>query len=265
MTNRGNVGGSLVTIAMTAALWAWSGGVASAQCEFDCPPPTPPGFVPCTPPPDCTEGCPQSSLPCNGFFTPDQKVNVFTFGTDNSLQVKFGDVCPAGFNVTVTLVPTRQTDFHDRLRSATTVCNNPTKNPPAPLVDDGLGTPEVTCNETVVQDVNGNQEGFCAVYHVSVAPTDYSCFGSGVEYLVGWKAPAKGNKHDYFLLRDPDALDTITPDDSTNCFIQNITDGTVIRNYVVGDIRDPGLGGRTCCPSDYVVVRQKIRPITKQD
>ena len=31
MTTRGNVGGALLTIAITAALWAWSGGVASAQ------------------------------------------------------------------------------------------------------------------------------------------------------------------------------------------------------------------------------------------
>ena len=31
MTTRGNVGGVFLTVAMTAALWAWSGGVAGAQ------------------------------------------------------------------------------------------------------------------------------------------------------------------------------------------------------------------------------------------
>ena len=28
-----------------------------------------------------------------------------------------------------------------------------------------------------------------------------------IDYLVGWKAPVKGNKHDFFLLRDPDSFD----------------------------------------------------------
>ena len=36
MTTRGNVGGALLTIAITAALWAWSGGVASAQNACGC-------------------------------------------------------------------------------------------------------------------------------------------------------------------------------------------------------------------------------------
>jgi hypothetical protein len=176
--------------------------------------------------------------------------------------VKFSGVTCPSFAVTVTLVPTTQQSFHDRLRSPLTACNDPTKNPPAPLSDDGVAPPEVTCNETVVQDVNGDQMGFCAVYHVQVDQADMNCYSPGVEYFVGWKAPAKGNKHDYFLLRDPDALDMTTPDDGTNCFFQNITDGTVVRNYVVGDVRDPGLGGRACCPSDYVVVREKIRPVS---
>ena len=57
-------------------------------------------------------------------------------------------------------------------------------------------------------------------------------------------------------------MDRFTPDDGTNCFIQNITVGTVIGNYKPGDVLDPGLGGRTCCPSDYVVARQKKRPVT---
>jgi len=264
MTTRGNVGGVVCTIVLSSALWASSAGIAGAQtCDGPCPTP---GFVSCLDPQPCTgEGCPASGFQsvCTGAYTPDQKVNVFSFGTDNSIQIKFADVsCP--FNVTVTLTPTDQAVFHNRLKSA--MC----ATPPAPLSDDGIGTPEVTCNETVMLDVGAsdNPTSFCAVYSVSASSN--SCYSGPilqqrVEYLVGWKAPAKGNKHDFFLLRDPDTLDTITPDDATQCFIQNITDGTVIRNYTVGEIRDPGLGGRACCTSDYVVARQKIRPVAKQD
>ena len=88
-------------------------------------------------------------------------------------------------------------------------------------------------------------------------------FDERVSYFVGWKAPAKGNKHDFFLLRDPDSADPNYNPAAPLCFSQNITDGTVDRNYIVGTLRDPGLGGRTCCPSDYVVARQKIRPVGK--
>ena len=65
---------------------------------------------------------------------------------------------------------------------------------------------------------------------------------------------------DFYLLRAPDSLDE--PPNPNGCFIQNITVGTVIGNYKPGGVQDPGLGGRTCCPSDYVVARQKKRPVT---
>jgi hypothetical protein len=259
MTTRGNVGGVLFTLALTSTLWASSVGVARAQaCDGPCPTP---GFVSCLDPQPCTsEGCPPSGFQstCTGVFTPDQTVNVFSFGTDNSIQVKFAEVsCP--FSLTVTLIPTEQAAFHTRLKSET--C--PT--PPAPLSDDGTGPPEVTCNETVMLDVGAadNPTSYCAVYHID-QPVPNNCYSGPIfdqrlAYIVGWKAPAKGNKHDFFLLRDPDSFDP--NDDHTTCFIQNITDGTLIRNYSPGEIRDPGLGGRTCCPSDYVVARQRIRPV----
>src|SRR5262245_58540205 len=117
MTNRGAPERVFSTMVLSVALWAWSGGAASAQiCEL-CPPPTP-GIVQCAPPPECTEGCPQPSPDCTASYTPDQKVNVFTFGTDNSLQVRFGEVCTTGFNVTVKLVPVTQAIFHERLKSS---------------------------------------------------------------------------------------------------------------------------------------------------
>ena len=59
------------------------------------------------------------------------------------------------------------------------------------------------------------------------------------------------------LVRDPEPGDP--GDDSTACFNQDITD-KLLRNYDVGTIVDPGLGGRTCCPSEYVVARQRVRP-----
>jgi len=272
MTTRGNVGGVFLTVAMTAALWAWSGGVAGAQvCDGPCPPPVCPPCVNdvCPPCVECgappvVEGSP-GSVTCSGSYYPGREVNVFTFGPDNSIQVKFAQVtCSEGFSVQVTLFPTTQTAFHDRLKSTT--CTTP----PSPLFDDGLPPPEVTCNETVVLDVGAADDptSFCAVYRVTPSRNDcYSgpVFDERVSYFVGWKAPAKGNKHDFFLLRDPDSADPNYNSAAPLCFSQNITDGTVDRNYIVGTIRDPGLGGRTCCPSDYVVARQKIRPITKQD
>jgi hypothetical protein len=106
---------------------------------------------------------------------------------------------------------------------------------------------------------------FCAVYHVfqpfpsTCSPSTASSWVGPVDYIVG-SALAKGNKHYYFLLRDPDTADVTTPDDGTMCFIQNITTGTLDRNYTPGELKDPGLGGRACCPSDYVVARQKIPP-----
>ena len=103
MTTRGNVGGALLTIAMTAALWAWSGGVASAQCDGPCPPAAglcPPCVNDVCPP--CVEcGAPTAgsegpnSVTCTGYYTQSQPVNVFTFGPDNSIQIKFAHVtCP---------------------------------------------------------------------------------------------------------------------------------------------------------------------------
>jgi hypothetical protein len=259
MRSRRNV---FLTIAMAAGLWAWSGGVASAQiCDGECPPP--PGIVNCAAPYDTGDGIFQPT--CTGLYTTDQKVNVFFFGNDNSIQIKFPTVS-CSFSVTVQLKPTTQAAFHDRLKS--TMCTTP----PAPLSDDGTGPPEVTCNETVLIDVGVNDDptSFCAVYSVSVNPIPplNTCYTGGVfneqvEYLVGWQAPAKGNKHDFFLLRDPDQYDPNYNATAPLCFIQNITSGTVIRNYTPGDIRDPGLGGRACCPSDYVVARQKIRPVAK--
>jgi hypothetical protein len=102
----------------------------------------------------------------------------------------------------------------------------------------------------------------CAVYQVSFSST--SCYTQGpkvVGYTIGWMDPdVKKNKHDYMLLRDPDGLHpSEQPDDGTACFSQDITD-KLLRNYDVGTIVDPGLGGRTCCPSEYVVARQRVRP-----
>jgi len=261
MRSRRNV---FLKITMAAAVWAWSGGVASAQCEGPCPIP---GVVQCPDPTPCTgEGCPPSGFlsGCTGFYTASQKVNVFTYGTDNSIQIKFTDVaCP--FYLTVQLIPTTQTTFHPRVSNLCTVAPLP-----PPLFDDGVGAPEVTCNETVILDVGAGDDptSFCAVYHVfqpspsTCLPTTTPSWVGPVDYIVG-SAVAKGNKHDYFLLRDPDIADTTTPDDGTTCFFQNITTGTLMRNYTPGTLRDPGLGGRACCPSDYVVARQKIRPVSK--
>jgi hypothetical protein len=253
MTNRGALGRVISTLVLAAALWALSGGVASAQCEFDCPPPPPPGFVSCPTPEVCppTGGdCTPGTVPpvsCSGNYSSSQKVNVFSFGPDNSIQIKFADVtCP--FSLGVQLIPTTQLTFHPRVSSSCT------GTPPA-LVE----PPTITCNDPT---------SFCAVYHVfqpfpsTCAPGTAPSWVGPVDYIVG-SSLAKGNKHDYFLLRDPDSADMTTPDDGTSCFFQNITTGILDRNYTPGELRDPGLGGRACCPSDYVVARQKIRPVSK--
>ena len=52
-------------------------------------------------------------------------------------------------------------------------------------------------------------------------------------------------------------------DDGTNLFHPEHHRRHLIRNYTVGDAPRSRLGGRTCCPSDYVVARQKIRPVAK--
>jgi hypothetical protein len=104
----------------------------------------------------------------------------------------------------------------------------------------------------------GSQQ-FCAVYHVN-PPSTPNCYdqAQGVGYTIGWvDPPVQGNKHDYFLLRDPDPG---SPGDNGNiCFFQNITD-KLLRNYTVGELVDPGLGGRACCTSEYVVAHQRVRP-----
>jgi len=254
MTNRGNVGWVFSTLVLAAALWALGAGVTYAQT---------PGFVSCPTPEvcqpdgDCTSGT-VPPVSCSGTYTSSQKVNVFSFGPDNSIQIKFADVtCP--FSLGVQLIPTTQLTFHPRVSS---LC---TGTPPA-LVE----PPTITCNETVMVDLGLGDDptSFCAIYHVyqpfpaTCAPGTAPSWVGPVDYIVG-SSLAKGNKHDYVLLRDPDSADVTTPDDGTSCFFQNITTGIMDRNYTPGELRDPGLGGRACCPSDYVVARQKIRPVSK--
>jgi hypothetical protein len=263
MTNRGALGRVISTLVLAAALWALSGGLASAQCDGPCPTP---GFVSCPTPEVCQIGgdCTLGTVPpvsCSGSYSSSQKVNVFSFGPDNSIQIKFADVtCP--FSLGVQLISTTQLSFHPRVSS---LC---TQAPPALLEP-----PTITCNETVMVDLGGAADdptSFCAVYRVNqpfnVPPSTNTCWVGPVDYIVG-SSLAKGNKHDYFLLRDPDTFDTALPppdgDDGTQCFIQNITTGILDRNYTPGELKDPGLGGRACCPSDYVVARQKIRPVSK--
>jgi len=265
MTNRGDVGRVFSTLVLAAPLWAWSGGVASAQECLECPPPPPPEIVTCPVPGPVTcgeVGCSPDAVSCsNNPDTPftssqNENVKVFTFGRDNSIQVKFLAPLTCPINLTVTLTPTTQAQFQARLKSAT--C----PNPPEPF----FSYSGATCHETVSIDVPPGDDPttFCAVYTLHADPPH--CVGGTlstdrVEYLVGWKAPDKGNKHDFYLLRDPDVDDELSPDPSI-CFTQNITVGTVIGNYKPGGVNDPGLGGRACCPSDYVVARQKKRPVT---
>ena len=94
MTTRDNVGGVLFAIAMTAALWTLSGGVASAQGPVRCAAATPPcPFVTC--PVRLVIGCEEGecvrrpSRAPSRFFTPTENVKVFVFGPENSIQVKF--------------------------------------------------------------------------------------------------------------------------------------------------------------------------------
>jgi hypothetical protein len=264
---------------MTVALWAWGGGVASAQdpcgCTGEiCPPcpivvcgtPVPPDEGDCDGP--CPPGFPPDDITCTGFYTPDQRANVFTFGPNNSIQVKFDAVtCP--FALQVTLTPTTQEAFQPRVThvsdtsdpSVVGICTFSTANPPYPPA------PDITCNETVIVGAVGQEETFCAVYSVSFAPT--TCYTQGpkvVGYTIGWLDPeAKGNKHDYMLLRDPDGLhpsEVGDPTAATACFTQDITN-RLLRNYTVGTIVDPGLGGLACCTSDYVVAKQRVRPVRK--
>jgi len=259
MTTRGNVGGGVLTIAMTAALWAWSGGVASAQtltCGGIDQPACPSPIVTC----DAPEGA-QCDGPCRcpsgageGVYQPGQNVaKVFKFGSNNSIQVKFDQVtCP--LVVSVELVPTMQAVFQPRVTSEADggVCPFTTEPRPYPP------TPDISCNETVDMDGDGLVDQ-CAVYRVSfVRDTCYTTGPSVVGYTIGWLDPdVKKNKHDYMLIRDPEPGDP--GDDGTACFKQDITN-KLLRNYDVGTIVDPGLGGRTCCPSEYVVARQRVRP-----
>ncbi len=261
MTTRGNVGGALLTIAMTAALWAWSGGVASAQnacgCTGETCPPCP--IVTCNSPETsvCDGGELEDACTCPiGFYEPGQNVaRVFKFGNNNSIQVKFDQVT-CSFGVNVELVPTLQADFHPRVTALPPdgdgICPFTTANRPYP------STPEIMCNETVDVDNDGLVDQ-CAVYRVSFTST--TCYTPGpkvVSYTIGWLDPAvKKNKHDYMLVRDPDFGEV--GDDTTACFSQDITE-KLLRNYDVGTIVDPGLGGRTCCPSEYAVALQRVRP-----
>lgn len=278
MTTR-KLRGVFSTIALASALWALSGGVARAQvCEL-CPPPAPPPpeIVTCPVPGSlpCGDGCPPPDSPVTCSNNPDtpytssQNVKVFTFGRDNSIQVKFIAALNCPINLTVTLSPTSQLAFHNRVKTPSSCTGvNCCNNPPSPVVDDGVFPPEVTCHETVSIDLGAADDPttFCAIYSLSADhPECISGLVSDntrVEYLIGWKAPDKGNKHDFFLLRDPDADDPNYDSAHPQCFTQNITVGTVIGNYKPGGVNDPGLGGRACCPSDYVVARQKIRPVT---
>jgi hypothetical protein len=255
MTNRGALEHGFSTIALAGALWAWSGGVASAQiCEIDCPPPSP--VVQCQSPEAVTQ-CTGEGGECTcptGFYEPGQNVaKVFTFGNNNSIQVKFDEVT-CSFGVNVELIPTMQSEFQPRVLSIDDggICPFTTVPRPYP------STPEISCNETVDVDGDGLVDQ-CAVYRVSFTTT--TCYTQGplvVGYTIGWLDPAvKKNKHDYMLVRDPDFGEP--GDDSTACFVQDITD-KLLRNYDVGTITDPGLGGRTCCPSEYVVARQRVRP-----
>jgi hypothetical protein len=262
MRSRRNV---FLTITMAAALWAWSGGVASAQAfppgcggveqppcicggveQPACPPPG--GIVTCTPPGECLgTDCPPSgffSSTCLGLYSPDQSAHVFTFGDNNSINIKFPPLS-CSFALTVQLNPTTQEEFRARVAQPPDgVCP---ALPPAPI-----NAAEVECNETVGQ-------GACAVYSVSTVPAPLTgCYTGDVNYTIGWLFPKVGNKHYYAMLRDPDNLDP--NDDGFACFKQNITFGGVDKQYVVGTLKDPGLGGRACCPSDYVVARQKLAP-----
>ena len=171
MTNRGNVGGALLTIAMTAAMWAWSGGVASAQvvCEL-CPPPAPPPpeIVTCPVPGSCTNSdcSPTSPVSCSNNpdtpFTSSQNVKVFTFGRDNSIQIKFAEV-----TCSIQCDGDTFADDSDRLSQPVEVDGSATTPPEPSLSDDGAA--EVTCNETVSIDmgVSDDPTSFCAVYHLS--------------------------------------------------------------------------------------------------
>jgi len=178
---------------------------------------------------------------------------VFKFGNNNSIQVKFDQVtCP--FEVNVELIPTMQDDFQPRVTAEADggACPFTSANRPYPP------TPEISCNETVDVDGDGLVDK-CAVYRVSFTST--ACYTPGpkvVGYTIGWLDPdVKKNKHDYMLVRDADPGEP--GDDMTACFSQDITE-KLLRNYDVGTIVDPGLGGRTCCPSEYVVARQRVRP-----
>jgi hypothetical protein len=261
MTNRGALERVLSTIAQAAALWALSAGVSSAQtCGGIEQPPCPtPGIVTCQSPEGLTcgsDGEIECSCPTAGVYDQTHNVNVFKFGNNNSIQIKFDQVtCP--FEVNVELIPTIQADFQQRVTTVADggVCPFTAANRPYPA------TPEITCNETVDVDGDGLVDQ-CAVYRVSFTTTATNgCYASGptvVGYTIGWLDPAvKKNKHDYMLVRDPDFLDT--NDDGTTCFSQDITD-KLQRNYDVGTITDPGLGGRTCCPSEYAVALQRVRP-----
>jgi len=266
MTTRGNVGG-VFTITMTAALWALSGGLAGAQtCGGDLQPPCPPpSVVTCTSPeglpeaPACTSGELENECACAagaGVYLPGQNVaKVFKFGNNNSIQVKFDQVLTE-LEVTVALIPTEPADFQPRVKTVADGgrCLFTAANRPYPP------TPEIECNVTVDVDGDGLVDK-CAVYRVSFAPVGYKQGPQVVGYTIGWLDPdVKKNKHDYMLLRDPDGLHpSEQPDDGTDCFSQDIT-AKLLRNYDVGTIVDPGLGGRTCCPSEYVVARQRVRP-----
>lgn len=263
MTNRGALKRVLPTIALAAALWALSAGVSSAQScggEFQPPCPPPGSVVTCESPEglQCDSGETENECSCpTGLYDtgPGQNVNVFKFGDNNSIQVKFDQVtCP--MEVTVELVPTSEADFQRRVTTTDQggLCTFTDANRPYPP------TPEITCNVSVNnEDPGDGLTDNCAVYHVSFTP-ETGCYVSGpkvVGYTIGWQdPPVKKNKHDYMLLRDPDA--PFAGANST-CFSQDITD-KLLRNYDVGTIVDPGLGGRTCCPSDYVVAIQRVRP-----
>ena len=259
MTNRGNLGSLFSTIALAAALWALSPAESSAQTcgGIEGPPCPPPGVVTCQSPEGLTcggDGEVECSCPA-GVYDQTHNVNVFTFGNNNSIQIKFDQVtCP--FEVNVELIATDPADFQPRVTSEANggVCPVTTTLPYPP-------TPEIECNVTVDVDGDGLVDK-CAVYQVSfTTPPTSGCYTAGpkvVGYTIGWQDPVvKKNKHDYMLLRDPDSADG--GDDGSQCFNQDITD-KLLRNYDVGTIVDPGMGGRTCCPSEYVVARQRVRP-----
>jgi len=139
MTNRGNVGCVFSTLVLAAALWASSAGVSSAQtCGGEGQPPCP---VVCGPPVECVPciDCLASACPPSGFYPvtcpattygPGQTANVFTFGDNNSINIKFPSNNTCTFVVTVTLNPATQEEFHTRVAQVSNGGVCPALSPP---------------------------------------------------------------------------------------------------------------------------------------